>query len=371
MEFCIGGSDHRPVSKRLSSHWEAKKAKIRAELLARRERQILEEEVRRELGLEREMMFRCCHGEREETLPVASSWDKFYDYEPDVDGLRRNQMGSLDRLTVDVGLENSSALREAKKAKIRAELLARRERQVLEEEVRRELGLEREMMFRCCHGERDDGSLVPRLGFEGRHLPSFVEDTLRRSPAAALPDLMLRPAVKRSASPPEENVRPLPSFPDFLPLDSTEPEPSSRPSLVVVDSVSKPCVEPVSSPPKPVPMVTDYKPGMRPVPEYKPLSNNYSGNKRKFACDICQITTTSKESLDDHFNGKRHKALIASNNSSASTSSDTCSSAEAENLNKPKNRAEFLCKVCGLKCNSWIILHAHLKEMKHWFRSWK
>lgn len=230
-------------------------------MLARRERQILEEEVRRELGLEKEMMFRCCHGEREETLPMASSWDKFYDNEPDVDGFRRHQMGSLDRSTVDVGFENSSASREAKKAKIRAELLARRERQVLEEEVRRELGLEREMMFRCCHGERDDESLVPRLGFEGRHLPSFIKDNLRRSPAAALPDLMPRPAVERSVSPPEENVRALPPFPDFLPLESAEPEPSSRPSLVVVDS--KPCVEPVPSPPKPVPMVTVYKPEMR------------------------------------------------------------------------------------------------------------
>ncbi|KAM0933840.1 putative transcription factor C2H2 family [Dioscorea sansibarensis] len=387
MEFCNGGTENRVVSMRLSSLYradrEAKKAKIRAELLARREREILEEEVRRELGWERGTRFGCCHGEGEETPPVASAWDKFYDYEPEVEGLRRHRMGSLDRSNVDassadVGFGSRSALREAKKMKIRAELLARRERQVLEEEVRREMGLEREVMFRCCEEERDDGCLVPRLGFEGRHLPSFIEDTLRRSPAA-LPDLMLRPAVTRSGSPPEENIQPLPSFPDFLPLNSVEPELSSRPSLVVADLVSKPCVEPMPSP-KPLPMVISavHEPeprlsGSARVPENKPLSNNYSGNKRKFACDLCQVTATSKESLDDHFNGKRHKALTASNKSnniSALKSSDTCSSEKAANLNKPKNRpAELLCKVCGLRCDNRSVLHAHLNEKKHWLRS--
>ncbi|KAJ0984282.1 hypothetical protein J5N97_002638 [Dioscorea zingiberensis] len=353
MELGYRGSKYQPFHPRDIPDREAKKARIREELIAREERRILEEEVRRELGLESGIRFGSFPWARERSVEPAegSSWDRYYDCDLRVEESERYWMGSVDR-----------------------------QRRVAFGTDVRDDGFEVPIQGRFREIPLATEPMNQNLG-SGHHEPILNKNTYRAS-STVKPDGWCMPAVQGSVSSPPESIRPLSVSPEFIPLSCAEPEVCFKPSMAIPDMNSSPCVEPDSSP-KLIPMVISA------VLEEKPSSNNLSGNKRKifpFACDLCQITATSQENLDHHLEGKRHKATLdelgtstttnKNINISASNTLKLCSFAEGQHfkkpnmknkISKPKNQPTKLwCSLCNVRCCNQTAMDAHLNGKRHW-----
>ncbi|KAG1364384.1 hypothetical protein COCNU_11G012110 [Cocos nucifera] len=186
-----------------------------------------------------------------------------------------------------------SVQRELQNELIREELIGRdiAQRRILEEEVRRELELERAMATRWLHMERYSsvaGSWV--------HPEAGLERGMQFGPETRIGD--------RFRAPPR-----VPVYPDDTVHEWSPPPPPVPSKLVVGRKLPLP----------------QHQPEVSPFREIIPLKPESSGMKRKavavtrggelprpsqkdWSCALCQVSATSKQGLDEHLQGKRHTA---------------------------------------------------------------
>eukprot|EP00268_Persea_americana_P044235 TRINITY_DN4467_c0_g1_i1.p1 TRINITY_DN4467_c0_g1~~TRINITY_DN4467_c0_g1_i1.p1 ORF type:complete len:598 (+),score=170.58 TRINITY_DN4467_c0_g1_i1:194-1987(+) len=278
--------------------------------------------------------------------------------------------------------------RELEKERIREEIIAREilRKRELEEEVRRELAYEREMALR-------------------RQADRF---SLAGNAPIASPSLLTEPQRVLMPSSSNHGVRILDRFSGSSPLE-----------FGVVERL------PISGMPAPK-LVEARESEIRQITEVGNAkvfhlgnttnSPNFAGSKRKAAveaaeftspkkvkkewsCALCQVSTTSEQGLNEHIQGKKHKAkeeeLMASKpggNNNKAAYSPTPKRANKSKLAKqgvtasgqqksqvgqpeeqqvPKKENDIVCKQplhcehCKVKCNSESMLASHLSGKKH------
>jgi hypothetical protein len=69
--------------------------------------------------------------------------------------------------------------------------------------------------------------------------------------------------------------------------------------------------------------------------------------QKEWTCAICQVTTSSKITLNMHRKGKKHKATVEA--------------LKARNAKKSR----FKCNICNVNCPGQIDLTSHLRGKKH------
>ncbi|XP_010942069.1 uncharacterized protein [Elaeis guineensis] len=277
--------------------------------------------------------------------------------------------------------------RELEKERIREELIARdiARRRILEEEVRRELELERAMATRRL--QLEDYSSVPEA--MAQHPEAGLEHGMQFGPAARIADRFGAPRV--------------PTYPEDRVHEWSSPPPHHP--------------EPVMGRKLPLPQ---QQPEVSPFRKITPAKPNLSGMKRKsvavtgghehprppkkeWSCALCQVSATSKQGLDEHLEGKKHKAnletlvegkkpkateaqlhakkIIKTKKAVGSTSVTKVTGkslpTEGASTNGPvKNQREdkkqqtvqqkrYCCDLCKVKCNSEVMLASHLRGKKH------
>ncbi|XP_031481742.1 uncharacterized protein LOC116251548 isoform X2 [Nymphaea colorata] len=291
-------------------------------------------------------------------------------------------------------LSSREALRwEIEKDKIRAEMIADiiRRRQ-LEEEVRRELALEREMVLRqelqlldSLNSAAQDVKAENRFCFGGKSLP--------KSGVAVDP---LRPEAGSSSEPALADPRAAVEKPVVFPVNT-------------LNDILRGTKRKVPAPPAAA-KGTDAK--ERELPWLAIPRKKTKIFQSVWTCNLCHISCTSRDSLAHHHHGKKHKAKLEesrlqkeegpsdkidpkkprpSATEAAGVTDGGLVIGAAENLNlkktpgskkqlkgksvepKPKNQKVkkkgsgfmFRCEHCGVGCNSEAVLDSHLKGKKH------
>lgn len=143
--------------------------------------------------------------------------------------------------------------------------------------------------------------------------------------------------------------------------------------------------------------------------QVKPSEQKLSGTKRKavanagasklpkpqkdWSCALCQVSATSEERLNDHLQGKKHKANLLKLDASKTgpknngatkckpkTDVSTKEDASTDGLKTLKmqvdgkmhevlqNKKFLLCKHCNVRCNSTLAMASHLSGKRH--NSW-
>nr|XP_010929167.1 uncharacterized protein LOC105050737 [Elaeis guineensis] len=271
--------------------------------------------------------------------------------------------------------------RELQKELIREELISRdiAQRRILEEEVMRELELERAMATRRLQMERYCSVAGARV-----HPEAGLEHGMRFGPETRIGDrfgahsrvpLYPEDAVHEWSPPPP----PVPSKPVVgrkLPLPQHQPE--IIPSKPESSGMKRKAVAVTGGSELPRPCQKDWR------------------------CAFCQVSATSKQGLDEHLQGKRHRAnqealiegkrpkateaLFGANKiarakkavGSTSVMKLTGKSLPAEGASTKgpvKNWREdkqqtgqkksYFCDLCKVKCNSEAMLASHLQGKKH------
>uniref|UniRef100_A0A7N2QYN0 Uncharacterized protein n=1 Tax=Quercus lobata TaxID=97700 RepID=A0A7N2QYN0_QUELO len=104
----------------------------------------------------------------------------------------------------------------------------------------------------------------------------------------------------------------------------------------------------------------------------------------EWSCDLCQVITTSQQTLEDHLKGKKHKNKVASLNANKLPKDESTNDDEGKkhknkvaslNANKrPEDesanddevkKSKFWCQVCRLRTNSEAMLKSHCIGKKH------
>ncbi|XP_043707746.1 uncharacterized protein LOC122657056 isoform X2 [Telopea speciosissima] len=304
--------------------------------------------------------------------------------------------------------------RELEKERIRDEIIAE-ERRALELEVRRELLLERELALqRRAHSHgfslmassasmlRADQRLSMMIHPEGgtkldESFAAFptraevvkhqaegarLEDTLSLPPPSEVGPLEKLP-LQRSAEPRVGDVKPLPDVGKTQVLFFAKPTSSS------LTGMKRKVLEPPSA------II-----GAGQLPS--------AGSKKKpqeWSCALCQVTATSEKGLNDHVQGRKHKAkeaaLLASKNTSRNTGGSTPSKpTKSANTNSPKakkgkkqegnkqqpvkqdgdepvqkkqkpeavkKKYKYWCEMCQVGTHGRTVMASHEKGKKHVF----
>ncbi|KAK9098179.1 hypothetical protein Syun_025224 [Stephania yunnanensis] len=100
--------------------------------------------------------------------------------------------------------------------------------------------------------------------------------------------------------------------------------------------------------------------------------------KNQWYCSLCQISTTCKQGLNDHFQGKGHKAKEAEQMPNKSICNPTNESHSMRQMKKTdkqeakqvvedvnENLTAFRCQVCNVTCSSEIDFASHQKGKSH------
>ena len=104
----------------------------------------------------------------------------------------------------------------------------------------------------------------------------------------------------------------------------------------------------------------------------------------EWSCDLCQVITTSQQTLEDHLKGKKHKNKVASLNANKLPKDESTNDDEGKkhknkvaslNANKrPEDesanddevkKSKFWCQVCRIRTNSEAMLKSHCIGKKH------
>ncbi|KAF8033745.1 hypothetical protein BT93_C0109 [Corymbia citriodora subsp. variegata] len=254
--------------------------------------------------------------------------------------------------------------REIEKRKIREEIIASEvaRRQVLEDEVRRELMLERQMVLR----RTSDG-----LPFEGKPAMWFSFNrgypALHRFESCAMEDHLA--FVGRNAA----DVSPLPLIrsPEVTPTE-IKPE-LSKDRLIML--------------PRPHPNLSTTKRKASTSPADADELSTFSQKKKtkeEWTCAVCQVSATSEKGLKEHLIGKKHKSKEASLarkigkernteslvNQELKDSKMLSSPKMAQNLEKTegsrKNKNfQFWCEMCQIGAFSMTVMESHKRGKKH------
>lgn len=78
----------------------------------------------------------------------------------------------------------------------------------------------------------------------------------------------------------------------------------------------------------------------------------------EWSCDLCQVITTSQQTLEGHLKGKKHKNKVASLNTNKIPEDESANDDEGK-----KNK--FWCQVCRVRTNSEAMLKSHCNGKKH------
>lgn len=78
----------------------------------------------------------------------------------------------------------------------------------------------------------------------------------------------------------------------------------------------------------------------------------------EWSCDLCQVITTSQQTLEGHLKGKKHKNKVASLNTNKIPEDESANDDEGK-----KNK--FWCQVCRVRTNSEATLKRHCNGKKH------
>ncbi|KAF6162467.1 hypothetical protein GIB67_026305 [Kingdonia uniflora] len=107
-----------------------------------------------------------------------------------------------------------------------------------------------------------------------------------------------------------------------------------------------------------------------------PKKNN---PQKKWICALCQVITSCEQSLDDHYNGRKHKNKEALQRDVKIKATDIGSSSkpQSDKTEKPimlgetgvgnarTRRFPFWCEDCNIGCNSRKVLNIHKKGRRH------
>lgn len=263
-----------------------------------------------------------------------------------------------------------SLKREIRKELIREEILREMaERRILEEEVIRELEIEWFMAMRRVQEERSGEPITWRLtplGPELRAGDEFGLGLVTRAPFIGFDERLLHPMRSNSR---EENN---------LPLSA------QRRGMESIESSTLEQVEPSEQ------RLSGTK--------RKPVANAGPGKlpkrQKEWSCALCQVSVTCEEGLNDHLQGKKHKAKLAKlqvskagaeNNGVTALKPKTAVATKEEGASTNDMRTLkmqvdgqmhevlqmkkfLLCERCDVRCNSNLAMAAHLSGKKH--NSW-
>lgn len=240
-------------------------------------------------------------------------------------------------------------------------------KRMLEEEIMRELEIERQFPMRRF----EDGRFSPlplemeeRAEF-GLMQPSVVIREYERSPSLPMPRLRRDILVERDAG-------------------AFERPPVARKVVVGKTTLSKLLSKPEITGTSGDNKLLDHQPsGVK----RKAAKELHRQAKREWTCSLCRVTATSQRALNVHLRGKRHKANEErfSKNEGTSKKSDASSSvgndgdvlkgistneptnnANLEGNNSQRKRSQIVwCKLCKVKCTSPAMLDFHIKGKKH------
>ncbi|XP_077221867.1 uncharacterized protein LOC143855684 [Tasmannia lanceolata] len=287
--------------------------------------------------------------------------------------------------------------RELEKERIREEIIAREivRKRELEEEVRREMQLEREIARR--HADRF--SLASSLPLERRVLlqrrvsEARVDDRLCLSEARVEDRLRLSEARVEDRLPVLVRHRQVGAF-ERLPVKD-RPEPLEKEVKPLME-VSKGKVLFFSKNATGPSLAGTKRKAVAATSGNEAWLPSSKKTQKEWSCALCQVSTTSKEGLNDHLQGKKHKAKEAelgmSNTGAKSMGSSATFPKKADKsmlgkkgaaTNKPKanrrkkqeekqqqikgykKRFTFFCKLCRVKCNSEFMKAEHCNGKRH------
>ncbi|KAI6682468.1 hypothetical protein NL676_036349 [Syzygium grande] len=264
----------------------------------------------------------------------------------------------------DPYLVRESIQREMEKQKIREEIIASEvaRRQLLEDEVRRELMLERQMVLRCAsNGLPFDGKSAMWFGFNRGHPGLHWLESRPTEGHLAF--------VGRNAA----DVSPLPLIrsPEATPTE-IKPE-LNKDRLIML--------------PRPDPNLPGAKRKASTSPADAGELSTFSRKKKtkeEWTCALCQVSATSEKGLKEHLEGKKHKIKEASLAQKIGKEGNTESKVHqelkdskklsglkmaqklenTEGLRKNKN-FQFWCDMCQIGAFSKTVMESHEKGKKH------
>ncbi|KAL9224629.1 hypothetical protein vseg_000647 [Gypsophila vaccaria] len=306
-----------------------------------------------------------------------------------------------------------SILRELEKERIRAELIAEEvmiRRRVLEEEVRREMMLERELYARRC-GPPMFGVGTMRLERPRVGLETIPREAMRLEQTRVGLETMHRDAMRFESPQLRLETMPRGAMPQRVPLlmNSEAPVgvgtvPFQRDPVVggsgnggVVKEVNGVISQPEGNKDK---VIILAKPSTNLADiKRKAMAQSAGGaieilKKQKtgedWSCALCRITATSERGLNEHLQGRKHKArerrMVAQKigfglGSTASLKKDENQTViiseetfaiERENqvpvapaTNKPKKKFRYFCEMCKAGAYSLKVFNKHSRSNKH------
>ncbi|XP_008810794.2 uncharacterized protein LOC103722126 [Phoenix dactylifera] len=278
----------------------------------------------------------------------------------------RADFGGIRRDVVQPMTAVESLQRLIQKERIREEIMREMaQRRVLEEEVRREMEIERLMVMRRVHPERFCDPMV------GRFVPEVrLGDEIERGLGARVPVVEFDKRFLLDVRPKIRGEKKLPLSPQQLELRSIESSThvEVKPSEQKLSGTKRKAVANAGA-------------GKLPKPQ------------KDWSCALCQVTATSEERLNDHLEGKKHKANLLklevsktglkNNGATAFKPKTAVATKEDASTDGPKtlkmqvdgkmhevlqNKKFLLCKCCKVRCNSTLAMASHLSGKRH--NSW-
>ncbi|KAH1117261.1 hypothetical protein GLYMA_17G072900v4 [Glycine max] len=250
-------------------------------------------------------------------------------------------------------LEKEKIWRELEKEKIRREIIASEmafaQRRELEDEVRKEMELER--TFR-----------IPMQRSEGIAFREPISESINQSRLnnitmfGGLPFHLLSQASKQIHT-------------DNIQFDNKEAS-NSKDKVIILNKPDDHCGE-------------KRKAVTLPIDDNESLQKKA---KKEWTCELCQISTTSEKGLNDHIQGKKHKANKESTRTQkigldsrperetlhpcltpADDQNETTTIKQAQETSAPSKgkKFEFWCELCQVQTHSEIVMQSHKNGKKH------